>query len=211
MMTPGHFFQLCRAVAEPCRMHCLTSGYRTEPFFLPNLFAWLEDHPNPLGCCSLPNSNLSSPQHSAKGLGKSPAAVKSRAACAEASLEMQKLEVKELGTSPAQPPQPQPCPWCCSPAVQSLSHVPAHHLGGTAVSQGERMLSTPGAGYPHHHSCLCPCPHACWLLCRCPGSSTGHPSCLSLARDKPGAEDFVGTPQPWASWIISSFQNSAWH
>lgn len=192
-------------------MHCLTSGYRTEPFFLPNLFAWLEDHPNPLGCRSLPNSNLSSPQHSAKGLGKSPAAVKSRAACAEASLEMQKLEVKELGTSPAQPPQPQPCPWCCSPAVQSLSHVPAHHLGGTAVSQGERMLSTPGTGYPHHHSCLCPCPHACWLLCRCPGSSTGHPSCLSLARDKPGAEDFVGTPQPWASWIISSFQNSAWH
>lgn len=109
------------------------------PFFLPDLFAWIEDHPNPLGCHSLPNCNLSSPQHSVKGLGKSLAAVKSRAACAEASLEMQKLEVKELGTSPAQPPQPQPCPWRCSPAVQSLSHVPVHPPGGTAVSHGERM------------------------------------------------------------------------
>lgn len=132
-------------------MYCLTSGYRTEPFSLPDLFAWLEDHPNPLGCRSLPDSNLSPPQHPAKGLGKSPAAVRSRAACAEASLQMQKLEVRELSTSPAQPPQPQPCPWCCSPAVQSLCHVPAHPQGGTAVPQGERMLSSPGAEHPHHH------------------------------------------------------------
>lgn len=100
-------------------MYCLTSEHRTEPFFLPDHFAWLEDHPSPLGCCNLPNSNLSSPQHSAKSLGKSLAAVKSRAACAEDSLEMQNLEVKELDTSPAQPPQPQLCPWCYSPAVQS--------------------------------------------------------------------------------------------
>lgn len=103
--------------------------------------------------------------------------------------------MKELGTSPAQPPQPQPCAWCCSPALRSLSHVPVHPLGGTAVSQGEKMLSTPGPGYPHHHSCLCPCPHACWLRCRGPRRAIGHPHCLSLARDKPGAEEFVGTPQ----------------
>lgn len=92
-------------------MYCLTSEYRTEPFFLPDLLAWLEDHSNHLGYHSLPNSTFLPTQHPVKGLGKSPAAVKSRAACAEASLEMQKLEVKELGTSPAQPPQPQPCPW----------------------------------------------------------------------------------------------------
>lgn len=57
------------------------------------------------------------------------------------------------------------------------------------------MLSTPGPGYPHHHSCLCPCLHVCCLLCGCPRRGIGHPHCLSLARDKPGAEEFVGTPQ----------------
>lgn len=56
------------------------------------------------------------------------------------------------------------------------------------------MLSTPGPWQPRHHSCLCPCLHVCWLLCRCSERGTGHPHCLSLARDKPGAE-FVGTPQ----------------
>lgn len=43
------------------------------------------------------------------------------------------------------------------------------------------------------------------LLRRCPGSSTGRPrcprsDCLSLARDKPVAEQLVGFPQPWTSW-----------
>lgn len=40
---------------------------------------------------------------------------------------------------------------------------------------------------------------------RCPGSSTGCPrcprgNCLSLARDKPVAEQLVGFPQPWTNW-----------
>lgn len=37
--TPGHFSQLYRANAEPCWMHCLISGCKTEPFSLPDLFA----------------------------------------------------------------------------------------------------------------------------------------------------------------------------
>lgn len=50
----------------------------------------------------------------------------------------------------------------------------------------------------------CPLP-ACWLLRRCPGSSAGRPhcpgsGCLSVARDKPVAEQLVGFPQPWTSW-----------
>lgn len=120
-------------------MYCLTSEYRTEPFFLPDLFAWLEDHPNPLGCCSLPDSNISSPQHPAKGLGKSPAAVKSRAACAEASLEMQKLEVKELGTS------------------QHSHHSPSHALGAALQPYNPCPMSqfTPWVAQLYHKARGC--------------------------------------------------------
>lgn len=100
-------------------MHCLTSGCRTEPFFLPDLFAWPEDHwafrvrqgnsSQPFGLPQPSRQQPSFPSVLCRGLGQEPgsagAAVKSRAVCAEASLEIQELEVKGLGTSPVQLPQ----------------------------------------------------------------------------------------------------------
>lgn len=186
----------------------------------------------PFGLLQPSRQQPSFPSALCRGLGQEAgsagAAVKSRAACAEDSLEMQELEVNGLSTSPAQSsrhrvrclPQPRPYPRCHSPPVQPSPYSTARRLGGTAVSQGERMLITPGPGCPCHRSCLSPCPSArqCWgslpacqLLRRCPGSGTGHPrcprsNCLSLARDKPVAEQLEGFPQPWTSWDYLSFR-----
>lgn len=111
-------------------MHRLTTGCRTEPFFLPDLVAWPEANQafrvrqgNSSQSFGLPQPSRHQPSFPSalcRGLGQEPgsagAPVKSRAACAEASLEMQELELKGLGTVDARlipshtlGASPQPC------------------------------------------------------------------------------------------------------
>lgn len=153
-MTPGHVSQVSESKSKQCQMHHLTSGCRTEPLFLPELFAWPENHQafkmrqgNPLQPFGLPEASQQQPSFPSvlcRGLGQEPgsaeAAVKSRAACAEASLEMQELEVNGLDTSPAQPPQ--------SYMLSSASAVPLVPLLGRAV------LNPYPSSLPGQHSCI---------------------------------------------------------